>query len=85
MPERITGQVSKFYLFKAAEASCLRCVQQYLEWEFIEPLNVSDDGRSSTVLDFAEDAAEKIRLERQPWLNIFEVHGLVFLVERGRD
>ena len=67
VPERITGQVSKYYLFKAAEAGCLRCVQQYLEREFIEPLSVSDDGRSSTVLDFAEDATEKIRLELQPW------------------
>ena len=59
VPERITGQVSKYYLFKAAEAGCLRCVQQYLEREFIEPLSVSDDERSSTILDFAEDATEK--------------------------
>ena len=57
--ERITGQVSKYYLFKVAEAGCLRCVQQYLEREFIEPLSVLDDRRSSTVLNFADNAAEK--------------------------
>ena len=59
VPQRITGRLKKYYLFTAAESGCWQCLSLYLERELIEPLSVSDDERSSTVLDFAEDATEK--------------------------
>ena len=58
VPHQTTGQLGKLYLFTAARDGHRHCVILFLETELMDPFSVSKpDG--FTVLDYAEDAAEK--------------------------